>query len=190
MNDAITAGMPTVKKNGMIGMNPPIAVEIDAESVDRSGLGNSPRTIPAPRGPACGGTVWLLLNALGHRARFCGREPLQLIEQLELEHFFVRVFFDCSALPRDFRLVDLALRLRGEVRAGAHGQRARQRAGQPRGQYHFAAARVACHARHDAEYGAEPVVDAVDRVADPTRSADVPPLPTQNRFERRSRRRH
>ena len=35
MNDAMTAGMPTAKKNGMIGMKPPIAVEIDADTVER-----------------------------------------------------------------------------------------------------------------------------------------------------------
>src|SRR5215216_5230152 len=40
MKDAITAGMPTAKKNGMIGMNPPIAVDTVADSVDRQGLGN------------------------------------------------------------------------------------------------------------------------------------------------------
>src|SRR5207253_3204651 len=40
MNDAMTAGMPTVNKNGMIGMNPPMAVEVPAENVDFSGFGN------------------------------------------------------------------------------------------------------------------------------------------------------
>src|SRR6476619_2170079 len=40
MNEAITAGMPTVKKNGMIGMKPPMAVETAAEIVDRIGFGN------------------------------------------------------------------------------------------------------------------------------------------------------
>src|SRR5437667_11443442 len=39
-NEAMTAGMPTAKKNGMIGMKPPIAVETLAESVERHGLGN------------------------------------------------------------------------------------------------------------------------------------------------------
>ena len=39
MNDAITAGMPTVKKNGMIGMKPPMAVDTLADSVERHGLG-------------------------------------------------------------------------------------------------------------------------------------------------------
>ena len=38
--DATTAGIPTVKKKGMIGMKPPIAVETMAETVDRHGLGN------------------------------------------------------------------------------------------------------------------------------------------------------
>src|SRR5262249_27617360 len=33
MNEAITAGIPTVKKNGMIGMKPPTAVESEAEMV-------------------------------------------------------------------------------------------------------------------------------------------------------------
>src|SRR5881394_1049277 len=37
MNDAITAGIPTVKKNGMMGMNPPIAVDNPAESAERQG---------------------------------------------------------------------------------------------------------------------------------------------------------
>ena len=40
MNEAITAGMPIVKKNGMMGMKPPTAVDTVAEIVDRSGLGN------------------------------------------------------------------------------------------------------------------------------------------------------
>ena len=40
MNDAITAGMPIVKKNGMMGMKPPTAVEMEAETVDRNGFGN------------------------------------------------------------------------------------------------------------------------------------------------------
>ena len=39
MNEAMTAGMPTVKKNGMIGMNPPTAVEMPAENVDLIGFG-------------------------------------------------------------------------------------------------------------------------------------------------------
>ena len=38
-NDAITAGMPTAKKNGMMGTKPPMAVETLAETVDRQGLG-------------------------------------------------------------------------------------------------------------------------------------------------------
>src|ERR1700676_5459508 len=38
-NDAVTAGMPTAKKNGMMGTKPPIAVETLAETVDRQGLG-------------------------------------------------------------------------------------------------------------------------------------------------------
>src|SRR5471032_776922 len=40
MNDAITAGMPTVKKNGMIGMKPPTAVDRLAVPIERHGLGN------------------------------------------------------------------------------------------------------------------------------------------------------
>src|SRR5262245_19225083 len=39
-NDAITAGIPTVKKKGTIGMKPPIAVETVADTVERHGLGN------------------------------------------------------------------------------------------------------------------------------------------------------
>src|SRR5258706_13012558 len=40
MNEAMTAGMPTVKKNGMMGMNPPMAVETLADTMDCHGLGN------------------------------------------------------------------------------------------------------------------------------------------------------
>src|SRR5437868_4369765 len=39
-NDATTAGIPTVKKNGTIGMKPPTAVESVADTVDRQGFGN------------------------------------------------------------------------------------------------------------------------------------------------------
>src|SRR5207244_6407359 len=39
-NEAITAGIPTAKKNGMIGMKPPMAVDTVADSVERQGLGN------------------------------------------------------------------------------------------------------------------------------------------------------
>src|SRR5262245_20860354 len=39
-NDAMTAGMPTVKENGMIGTNPPMAVDNVADSVERQGFGN------------------------------------------------------------------------------------------------------------------------------------------------------
>src|SRR5258705_10865646 len=47
MKDAMTAGMPTVKKNGMMGMNPPIAVETEADSVERHGLGNDSSETPS-----------------------------------------------------------------------------------------------------------------------------------------------
>ena len=47
MNEAMTAGMPTAKKNGMIGMKPPMAVETVAEMVERSGLGNDSSLRPS-----------------------------------------------------------------------------------------------------------------------------------------------
>ena len=40
MNDAMTAGMPTVKKNGMMGTNPPTAVDTLADRLERHGFGN------------------------------------------------------------------------------------------------------------------------------------------------------
>ena len=43
MNEAITAGMPTVKKNGTIGMKPPTAVEMLADTVERHGFGKVSR---------------------------------------------------------------------------------------------------------------------------------------------------
>ena len=36
MKDAITAGIPTVKKNGTIGMNPPTAVDREADPLAES----------------------------------------------------------------------------------------------------------------------------------------------------------
>ena len=101
----------------------------------------------------------------------------------------MRIFFDFGALARDLRLVHLALRLRGEVRAGTHRQRAGERAGETGRQHHRAAAGVSGHARDDAEHGAETVVDAVDRIANPAGAADMPALAPQNRFQRRARRR-
>src|SRR5438067_3642028 len=56
-NDAMTAGMPTVKKNGMIGMKPPMAVETLADSVERQGLGKVSPTGRAPPARARAGTV-------------------------------------------------------------------------------------------------------------------------------------
>ncbi len=118
-------------------------------------------------------------------ARLLRREAFQLVEQLELEQFLVRVLLDLGALARHLGFVDLALGLRGEVGARAHRQRARQRAGEPRGEHDFAAARVAGHARDDAEHRAEAVVHAVDRVADPAGAAHVPALAAQDGVERR-----
>ncbi len=51
----------------------------------------------------------LFLDLLRHGARLFRRKPLQLIEQLELEQFLVRVFLDLGPLPGDLRLVDFAL---------------------------------------------------------------------------------
>src|SRR5205809_5654955 len=59
-NDAITAGMPTVKKKGMIGMNPPIAVETVAEIVDRHGFGNVSSESPSSSCTSVEGTAWAL----------------------------------------------------------------------------------------------------------------------------------
>jgi hypothetical protein len=101
----------------------------------------------------------------------------------------VGVFLDLGLLARHLRLVHFPLRLRRQVRARAHRQRARQRPGESGGEHHFAAARIAGHAGDDAEDRAEAVVDAVDRVADPAGAADVPALAAQNRLERRARRR-
>ena len=76
-NEAITAGMPTVKKNGMIGTNPPIAVETLAEIVDRHGFGKcllrQSELLVHERAQKLLG---LLLEPLGHGARFFGREAL------------------------------------------------------------------------------------------------------------------
>ena len=102
----------------------------------------------------------------------------------------MRVFFDLGSLPRHFRLVYFPLRLRGQIGAGPHRQRAGQRASQAGGQDHFTAAGIARHPGHDAEHRTQPVVDAVNRVANPAGSAHMPTLATKNRVERRPRGRH
>src|SRR3977135_3996533 len=48
MKDATTAGIPTVKKNGMIGIKPPMAVETLADNVERQGLGKFSSESPSP----------------------------------------------------------------------------------------------------------------------------------------------
>ena len=131
----------------------------------------------------------LVFQPAGHRRRFLGRQAFQLVKELQFEAFFLRIFLNLGALARDLRLIHLTLRLRGEIRAGAHRERAGQRAGQPRREHHLAAARVARHAGDDAEDGAEAVVDAVDGVADPPVAADVPAFAPQDRVEGRARRR-
>ena len=125
------------------------------------------------------------------RARFLGRESFELVEQLELEQSLrAGPLRSPRARAATSDSYDLALRLRRQIGAGAHRQRAGERAGQARGEDHFAAAGVAGHAGDDAEHGAEAVVDAVDRVANPAGAADVPALAAQDRVERRSRRRN
>ena len=109
MNEAITAGIPTVKKNGMIGTNPPMAVETRGGNRGSPRVGKvllrEPELLVHERAEKL---LRLLLELLGHRVRFLGREPFQLVEQLELEQLLVRVLFDFRALARHFRLVDLA----------------------------------------------------------------------------------
>ncbi len=102
----------------------------------------------------------------------------------------MRVLFDLGLLARHLRLVHFALRLRRQIRAGAHRQRAGQCSGESRREHDLAAAGIASHAGDDAEDGAEPVVDAVDRVADPSGAAHVPALAAENGVERGSRRRN
>ena len=75
MNEAITAGMPTVKKNGMIGMKPPIAVDTLADSVDRHGLGNVSSESPSSSCTSVAQELLrLLLQPLGHRRALLRRE--------------------------------------------------------------------------------------------------------------------
>ncbi len=65
-------------------------------------------------------------------------------------------------------MVDFALAFGGEVRAGAHGERRGDHAGEAGEENEFGfAGGGAGDAGDDAEDGAEAVVDAVDGVADP-----------------------
>src|SRR3954471_24907523 len=68
-NEAITAGIPTAKKNGMIGMKPPAAVERLAEIVERQGFGNEASFSPS--------SSWtsVFRNCLGS---FCSRSAIVL----------------------------------------------------------------------------------------------------------------
>ena len=127
-----------------------------------------------------------LMELLGHRPGFFRRQPFELVKQLELEHLLVRVLLDFGPLARDLRFVDLAFGLRRQVRAGAHRERAGQRARQAGREHDFAAAGIARHTRDDPEHRAQTVVHAVDRVADPAGAAHVPAFPMEDRVERRS----
>ncbi len=191
MNDAITAGMPTVKKKGMIGMNPPTAVRQRGRNrrPDRiwKRLFREAEFLMDQRPQEL---LRLLLNALGHRVCFVGREALELVEQFQLEQLFVRILFDLRPLPSDLRLVDFAFGLGGEIGAGTHRERAGQRAGESGREHHFASAGVPGHPGDDAEHRPEAIVHPVNGIADPAGAAHVPALTPQDGVECRSWRRH
>ena len=73
-NDAITAGMPTVKKNGMIGMNPPMAVDTVADNRRPHGLGNVSSDSPSS---SC---TSVRRNCLGS---FCRRSAMERASSAE-----------------------------------------------------------------------------------------------------------
>ncbi len=108
---ATTADMPLMKKNGMIGMNAPIAVESAAEQEDFHGLrkcccGESEFAL----GHGLHHLLGLFRESLRHALRFFCIESLQLVEERHLFDFFLRIFLDLRFLARDFGFVNLALR--------------------------------------------------------------------------------
>jgi len=72
---------------------------------------------------------------------------------------------DLVLLPGQLGLEDLSLALVGKVGGGAHRERAGKQARDASDDYRLIARAGARHARDDAEYRRQPVVDTIDRVA-------------------------
>src|SRR5439155_13510607 len=107
-------------------------------------------------------------------------KALQLVEERELLSLLVRVLLDLAAFAFHVGGRDLGFRALGEVGAGCHRERRRDRPGQPGCEDEARPAGGTGNPRHDAEYRGQPVVGAIDRARDPTRAGSMPLLATED----------
>ena len=95
-------------------------------------------------------------------------QALDLVVEREEFTRFGLVHFDRLALACDLCVVDFAFALGGQIGAGTHAEGRSNHAGEPGEEHIFAVAGgSAGDAGDNAEDGAETVVDAVNRIADP-----------------------
>src|SRR5882724_1114280 len=123
----------------------------------------------------------LFSEAFRHSLRFFRAESLQLIEERHLFDFFLGIFFHFRSLPRNFRLINLAFTLRGEIRPSSHGESRSEHARQTR--YEYVMLLVIGRARdagNDSEHRAQSVICAVNRVGYPAATPPMPALAFQN----------
>src|SRR5579885_2129162 len=126
----------------------------------------------------------LLREASRQQMRLLLAKAFQLVHQRKLLALLLRVLLDLAALAGNLRLVDLALALRRQVRAGAHRERAGQHTRQAANQHDLAGrAGRARHAADNAEDRAQAIVRAIDRIAQPAAAAFVPALAAQHHIE-------
>ena len=166
---AMTAGIPCMKKNGMMGMMAPTAVESAPELAETDGVARALlRGAEALAGQRAQHLLGVAGDVVDHVVGVFFGQALDLVVEREQFAGFGAVHLDGFALAGDFGVVDFALALGGEVGAGAHGEGGGDHAGEAGEEHVFAVAGGgAGDAGDDAEDGAEAVVDAVDGVADP-----------------------
>src|SRR5579875_3720887 len=166
MAEMMMAVYPPRKKNGMMGMKAPMAVESAAETAEVTGLRK-------PSSEVLGGygTEKLLFvprDVIDDVVGVVFGETLDLvIERQELAGFGC-IQLNGFAFASQFCLVDFTLTLGAKVGAGAHGERAGDHAGKSGEQDVVAIAESSAgDAGDNAENCAQPVIPAVDGVADP-----------------------
>ena len=118
---AITAGIPVMKKNGIIGMKAPIPRWNGSGSKGFPDWGTGAPTAQTRFcHRLCGCSVAPPVVRPSSETR---AEPLELIEKRHFLDFFVRTFFDLGFFSRDFRFVNFSFTFHCEISAGPHRQR-------------------------------------------------------------------
>src|SRR5579885_2210263 len=110
-------------------------------------------------------------------------EAFQLIKEREFFAFLFGVGLDLALLPLEFRLVDFALALGRQIRAGPHRERACQHPRQPRDQDRAAPAGIARHAADNAKDRAQSIIRAIDCLPQPAPAALVPAFAVQQNIQ-------